>query len=57
MTSATFVCQGICGYPGGICRDAPDVAVDTLGGQPKFIGPPMVYGGQLPLHWLASKAS
>jgi len=57
MTSATFVGQGICGYPGGICRDAPDVASDTLGGQRKFIGQPMVYGGQLPLHRLASKAS
>ncbi len=40
-TSATFVGQGICG-------NALDVAPDTLGGQPRFIGQPKVYGGQLP---------
>ncbi len=41
VTNATFVGQGICG-------NALDVTIDTLGGQPRFIGQPGVYGGQLP---------
>jgi hypothetical protein len=41
VTNATFVGLGICG-------NALDVTIDTLGGQPRFIGQPGVYGGQLP---------